>query len=159
MHLSSAVRSHQLDISLKKFCTIVRQFFVSSQKQSVSTLKCVSSTRAGQPRRALFCEARDFHCLAELVFTLILSVCHSNADTVFKALSRLRHTQELRSAAQKTCSCMAEVDLQQRLTSSSEQAPAEAAAMLQEIIFGAASSTADVIKVKEQVSALEAVPA
>lgn len=45
--------------------------FMSSRKQSVSTLKCIPSTRAGQPRRALFCEALDFYYLAELVFTLI----------------------------------------------------------------------------------------
>ena len=60
------------------------------------------------------------------------------------------------TAADPVCglgSCMAEADLQQKLAAADDQAPAEAAETLKGIISGAQPSTAEVIKVKEQVHA------
>ncbi len=49
---------------------------------------------------------------------------------------------------------MAEAELQQRLAAASDAAPAEAAAALQGIISSSEPSTAEVVKVKEQVVAI-----
>ena len=64
------------------------------------------------------------------------------------------------TAADPVCglgSCMAEADLQQELAAADDQAPAEAVETLKGIISGAQPSTAEVIKVKEQVRAQPAV--
>lgn len=52
---------------------------------------------------------------------------------------------------------MAEADLQQKLAAADDQAPAEAVETLKGIISGAQPSTAEVIKVKEQVRSWAAV--
>ena len=49
---------------------------------------------------------------------------------------------------------MAEAELQQRLAATSDAAPAEAAAALQCLISSSEPSTAEVVKVKEQVVAM-----
>ena len=69
----------------------------------------------------------------------------------WEACLRARQT-----AADPVCgfgSCMAEADLQQKLAAAGDQAPAEAVETFKGIISGAQPSTAEVIKVKEQVRA------